>query len=106
MTMRASYLLVQNIKALLRSRGVTAADMAFFCRHKGAWASKILKGERGIALADLDCIADFFGITVDQLFRPGIAPILERRRAERRHGVADRRKGDRRGKTNTHDPGS
>lgn len=96
MSLKASYLLVQNIKALLRSRGVSAADMAFFCRHKPAWASKILAGQRGIALHDFDTIADFFGITVDQLFRPGIAPVLERRRLERRHGPADRRKGDRR----------
>ena len=99
MQMRAEYLVIQNIKALLRSRGVTADGLSAWCGHRGAWMSKILTGQRGVKLKELDKVADFFGITVDQLFRPGIAPILERRRAERRHGPGDRRKGDRRGGT-------
>lgn len=95
--MRASYLLIHNLKALIHSRGVTAHDLAFFCGHKGAWASKILSGQRGIAVDDLDKVADFFGVTVDQLFRPGIASVLERRRSlDRRQGPEDRRQSDRR----------
>lgn len=94
--LRAGYLLTHNIKALIRARGVTAADLAFFCRHKPAWASKVLANQRGISLDDIDCIADFFGVTVDQLFRPGIAAVLERRQQDRRVGPRDRRQSERR----------
>lgn len=96
-TLKASYLLVQNIQALLAARGETAKSLAMWAGHKPAWLSKILSGDRGIRLSDLDKIADFFGLTVAQLFQHGISPLTERRRVERR-SKTDRRTGnDRRG---------
>lgn len=94
-TLKAGYLLVQNINALLAARGVDAKALALWCGHKPAWLSKILSGERGINLSDLDKVADFFGLTVAQLFQHGISPLTERRRGERRSGH-DRRTADRR----------
>lgn len=60
------------------------------------WISKILKEDRGIQLKDLDKIADFFGLTVHQLFSPGISPLTERRRGQRRSGRERRGTTDRR----------
>lgn len=95
--LKASYLLVQNIRALLAARGEDAKALAVWSGHKPAWLSKILSGDRGIRLSDLDKIADFFGLTVAQLFQHGISPLTERRKADRRSGD-DRRAGkDRRG---------
>lgn len=96
-TLKANYLLIQNIRALLAARGTDDKALAMWCGHKPAWLSKVLSAERGIKLADLDKIADFFGLTVAQLFQHGISPLTERRRKDRRAG-ADRRAGvDRRG---------
>jgi len=93
---KAKYLLVQNIRTLLAARGVDDKALATWCGHQPAWLSKILAGDRGIKLSDLDCIADFFGLTVMQLFSPGISALTERRRFARRK--TDRRAvGDRRG---------
>jgi hypothetical protein len=95
--MKASYLLKQNIDTLLRARGQTQHDLAVWCRRTDAWLSKILREsagegrkERGLPLKYLDRIADFFGLSAFQLFQPGIAPLTERRKAERRSGQ-DRR---------------
>lgn len=66
-----------------------------YCGHKPAWISKILDGERGMKLSDLDKVADFFGLTVSQLLQQGISPLTERRRHQRRGG-SDRRTKDRR----------
>lgn len=95
--MKANLLLVHNIRALLHARRMKAGDLAFYCGHKGAWMSKILNGQRGLSIDDLDRIADFFGVTAGDLFRPGISPVLERRRQSRRKGVVERRQGERRG---------
>lgn len=98
-TLRANYLLVENIRALLAGRGVDDKALAIWCGHRPAWLSKVLSGERGIKLPDLDKIADFFGLTVAQLFQHGISGLTERRHGERRT-VGDRRSGqERRGKT-------
>lgn len=95
--LKASYLLVQNIRALLAARSEDDKALAMWCGHRPAWLSKILSGDRGIKLADLDKIADFFGLTVAQLFQHGISALTERRKGERRSGK-DRRTGkDRRG---------
>lgn len=96
-SLKANYLLVQNIRSLLAARGEDAKSLAMWAGHRPAWLSKILSGDRGIKLSDLDKIADFFGLTVAQLFQHGISPLTERRKAERRSGK-DRRTGtDRRG---------
>lgn len=89
---KATYLLVQNIQSLLAGRGESAKSLAQWAHHRPAWLSKILAGERGIKLSDLDKIADFFGLTVAQLFQHGISPLTERRKSERRKTV-DRRSG-------------
>lgn len=93
---KATYILTQNIAALLAARHLNAGDLAQWCGHKSAWVSKILKGERGLRVEDLDKVADFLGITVPELFQFGVTPLLERRRSERRVGASDRRQHQRR----------
>lgn len=90
--MHAQLLLKRNIDSLLRARGQSRHDLAMWCRRTDAWLSKIMdvQGQRGLPLKYLDRIADFFGIAAYQLLQPGIAPLMERRKAERRSGV-DRR---------------
>lgn len=90
--LRADLLLVRNIQALLNGRGIDATALAVWCGHKAPWISKILSGDRGVQMKELGKIADFFGLTVSQLFQYGIDPLTERRRAERRSGN-DRRDG-------------
>jgi transcriptional regulator with XRE-family HTH domain len=93
--LKASYLLVENIRTLLAARGVDDKALAMYCGHQPAWLSKILSGERGMSLPDMDKVADFFGLTVSQLLQQGISPLTERRRHTRRSGT-DRRIADRR----------
>jgi hypothetical protein len=89
--MKAANLLKANIDALLRARHQTNHDLAQWCRRSDAWLSKILgKDNRNIPLEYLDRMADFFGLAAYQLFQPGLAGLLERRKAERRTG-RDRR---------------
>lgn len=89
--MKASYLFKKNIETLLQARGQTRHDLAFYCRRTDAWLSKILgKDDRNLPMKYLDRIADFFGIATYQLFQPGISPLTERRKGDRRR-VADRR---------------
>lgn len=96
-SLKANYLLIQNIRALLAARGTDDKALAMWCGHKPAWLSKIMSSDRGMKLDDLDKVADFFGLTVAQLFQHGISPLTERRRSERRRAI-DRRGGqDRRG---------
>lgn len=91
--MKSSGLFKHNIDALLRARGQTRHDLAQWCRRTDAWLSKILgKDDRNLPLKYLDRIADFFGLAPYQLFQPGITPLTERRRTERRLG-RDRRIG-------------
>jgi transcriptional regulator with XRE-family HTH domain len=90
--MRTSLLLRRNLESLLKARGQTQRDLAQWCRRSDAWLSKILddNANRGLPLKYLDRIADFFGIAAYQLFQPGITPLLERRKGDRRGGL-DRR---------------
>jgi transcriptional regulator with XRE-family HTH domain len=90
--LRADLLLAKNIKALLAKRNIDQSALAAWCGHSSGWSTKVLSGERGIRIADLNRIADFFGLDVPDLFRPGIIPLTERRRAERRV-TTDRRTG-------------
>lgn len=78
------------MRALLVARNENAASLATWCNHDKSWASKVLAGDREPQLKDLDRIADFFGIDTYMLFQPGIEPLLERRRGDRRKGI-DRR---------------
>lgn len=100
--LRPEVMLARNIQALLRARGHDMAGLAAFCRHGTPWISKILAGDRNVQVNDLGKIADFFGLTVPDLFQYGIDPLLERRRTARR--VSERRSGeDRRTKTQKRD---
>ena len=92
--LKSHYTLVHNIRALIAARGVNGADLAQYAGHQPPWLSKILSNDRGVRLKDLDKIASFFNIEVANLFLPGIAPLLDRRRGapDRRGGLADRRK--------------
>jgi transcriptional regulator with XRE-family HTH domain len=95
--MKSTRLLRANLRALLRARGQTPHDLAFFCRRSDAWISKILNEDehdsqaRDLPLKYLDRIADFFGVAAYQLFQPGISAITERRKAnDRRTGIERR----------------
>lgn len=90
--LKADALLAENIRALLNARREDARSLAMWCGHSGAWISKVLSGERGVPVRELGRIADFFGLTVAQLFQHGISPLTERRRAHRR--VGERRSGE------------
>lgn len=92
--MRAQSLLKQNVEALLRARHQQDKDLAMWVGHSGGWISKVFKGERNIRVTDLDRIADFFGLSVYQLFAPGIGPLTERRVVQRRK-LKERRIADR-----------
>ena len=96
--LRADVLLQQNIRALLDARNINDQSLAAWCGHAPAWLSKILHGERGLQLKDLGKVADFFGLTISELFQHGISPLTERRRHERRD-EKDRRTGQDRRRT-------
>lgn len=91
---KANRLIKANIDALLRGRRHTRKDLAQWCHKSESWISKIYKEERReFATADLDRIADFFGVATYQLFQPGISPLTERRSGLERRGTRDRRVG-------------
>jgi len=94
--LRPDVLLAENIRALLAARGIDAHALATWCGHKPAWISKILAGDRGVPVRELGKIADFFGLTLSQLFQHGISALTERRRGVRRKGVERRTIMDRR----------
>lgn len=89
-------MLMQNIRALLAARHIEDAALATWCGHNASWISKILAGDRGVPIKELGKIADFFGLTVAQLFQYGISPLAERRRSVRRKGLERRTADDRR----------
>lgn len=93
---KSTRLLRHNIDQLLKARGQTRHDLAFWCRRTDAWISKILSEKeddqaRGVPLKYLDRIADFFGIATYQLFQPGISALTERRKSGERRKYTDRR---------------
>ena len=95
-SLKAEWLLVENLRILLRERGVDAQDLAQWCGHKPAWLSKIMQGERLMRVKELGMVADFFGLTVCDLFSFGLGPHAERRKSDRRKGVDRRQITDRR----------
>lgn len=84
--MRADRVLAENIAYLLRVRHQTQKSLATYCRHSEKWLSQILATERQLRTVDFDRVADFFGIATYQLLQPGISPLGERRKKERRSG--------------------
>lgn len=89
-SLRADYVLRQNIQTLLHSRKETQSDLAKWMQKDKTWINKFLLGKRGLQIKDLDRIADFFGLEAYELFRPGISSLTERRKKDRRQGQ-DRR---------------
>jgi transcriptional regulator with XRE-family HTH domain len=90
--LKAHYLLKRNIDALLKARGQTRKDLAFYCRRTESWISKLFASDdKNVPLKYLDRIADFFGLATYQLFQPGITPLTERRTGRDRRGGVDRR---------------
>lgn len=87
---RADLLLAENLRALIAARRIDARTVAQACGHAPAWISKILNGDRGMRVQDVGKVAGFFGLTVSELFSPGISAVTERRRRTRRADV-DRR---------------
>lgn len=92
MGLRAVNQLRENVKELLRRRGHNQNQLAFALKRHPTTVNKFLMGTREVQLADLDGMADFFGIPVYQLFQPGISRLTERRVLSRRRD-ADRRIG-------------
>ena len=89
--MKAKAIFRENVLSLLQSRGQRPHDLAQWCRRSDSWLSKILgKDDRNLPIEYLDRIADFFGLRAYQLFQPGLSPLTERRKGDRRSGK-DRR---------------
>lgn len=89
--LRAVIQLRYNIESLLRTRGHTQRDLAFFLKRHPTTINKFMKGTRELQFADLDKIADFFGLATYQLFQPGISPLTERRDGRERRSGHERR---------------
>lgn len=56
-----------SIRALLKDRGMSAAELARGVRCTPAWASMYLSGKRDIPLKRLERVAEFFGKPVEAL---------------------------------------
>jgi transcriptional regulator with XRE-family HTH domain len=86
-----------NMDAMLKARGQTRTQLAAACGLSRSWASKVWKESpdpqdtRGIPMKSLDAVADFFGVSVYNLFQPGISHLTERRAGADRRSVVDRR---------------
>jgi len=93
MGLRAVNQLRENIRTLLFRRKEEQKALAFAASIDPSTLSKFLKGEREIQLANLDAVADFFGIATYQLFQPGISSLTERRSGSDRRSGAERRIG-------------
>lgn len=96
--LKALYLLRENIRYLLDKRHESQTALAQFCGHQKAWINKFLNDRniingREVSIADMDKIAQFFGLAVYQLFQPGISALGERRSASDRRSGQDRRIG-------------
>jgi len=89
----AADILRMRVNALLHTSGRTRRELAAYMGHTPAWATDLLNGRQGVILADLDRLARFFGLSVPQLFEIDGVRFRERRRAQRRSGTGDRRKG-------------
>lgn len=86
MGLRFVYQLRENVRELIRVRGVQQNDITFALKKDPTWLSKFLQGQRPIHITDIDALAEFFGLSGYQLCQPGITAVTERRRQERRSG--------------------
>ena len=82
--MTPDMILVKNIRTLLDARHIHDGALARHCGHSPPWLSKIMKGERQVALRDLAKIGAFFAVPVSDLLSPDLIVDLERRQLDRR----------------------
>src|SRR5262245_8206337 len=87
-------LIVENIRGLLEVQQKNQGALAFACGKERSWINKILNGRRGLDVAELNAIADFFHIETYQLLQPGIARRTERRSGHDRRTGTDRREAE------------
>lgn len=100
--MRAQIILRMRIQALLGNEHGRKKSLAQWCGHAPAWLTNVLNGNRLVGVDDLDKIADFFDITVPQLFEPSGEKLRfpdRRTNADRRQPTRNRRLGRERRKS-------
>lgn len=81
---RADLLLAENVRALLAARNVDGSSLSMALNHTPSWLSKIMNGDRNMSVEDAGRVASYFGLTVAELFQPGISLATERRHRDRR----------------------
>lgn len=93
-SLKALYLLKQNIRALMTLRHIDQPGLAKWVGHSKAWINKFLNDPVAeIQIKDLDKIADALGVATYQLFQPGTVHLTERRSAVDRRSGQERRIG-------------
>ncbi len=60
----------RNLIALLKSRGITQAELGRRIGMKPAQLSRIVNAEENVTLPTIHRIADGFGVAVSRLFKP------------------------------------
>lgn len=100
-TVKATFLLKENISTLIRLQGHERKALLMACGRvtgrtmSNSWLSKALSDpKRSIPLKYLDVIAEFFGVEPYQMLQPGINDYTERRSGKDRRGGTDRRMTD------------
>lgn len=90
--LRTNLVMKQNVKALLRHRGLTQKDLADYCHRSESWIGKILDltSDRKFPLKYWEKISDMLRVETYQLIQPGLTLPTERRKGQRRTGT-DRR---------------
>lgn len=91
MSVAAIDILRRRVDALLHHSGKSRKELALYVGKQPSWTTDFLLGHNGLKLQDLDKIARFFGISVPSLFELDGYRFRDRRRSQRRAGVADRR---------------
>ncbi len=81
---RSDLLLAENIRALLAARHVDGAALSMAIGHTPSWLSKIMMGDRKMSVEDAGKVAAYFGLSLAELFSPGISSVTERRKGQRR----------------------
>lgn len=94
MAVSALEILRRRVDALLHHSGQTRKELAVYMGKEPSWTTDFLLGHNGIRLKDLDRLARFFGISVPALFELDGYRFRDRRRAQRRIRLADRRGGE------------
>ncbi len=95
MPYKASVQLAMNVRYLLDEFHVTQADLCAHAKVDPSTFTKFMQGKRELQLFHLDGIASKFGLSVYQLFQPGISRLTDRRVIPDRRMGHDRRNPDR-----------